>query len=451
MTSHRTLALALLAIPVVGITIGAAGTPAATAAASSSPATQIVRIGQPQPLQVQTLVGTGTPSSEVSIRSGLLEDLTVLASDSATPLNELKNRYVDLPKFERFESWIRASFPKQFLDVGYDTSLDNTIYVRMKGTVPPSVLTQARELPYSVRVESGALLNEAETKALTEKVTATIASTGKFELDVSPDPTTGEIVANIGAATTGTEVLQAVAALLRASVPAALNPGIVLVANQGLHTSTEQLVRGGARLDRTNGAFQCTSGFGARIGSTWGVLTAAHCDDYLLYNGNTGVVAFEKDAGFIGSGTDGKIDIQFHRTLSGNSTRGDFQYGPGATQLRSVTDRANAAVGTPVCHFGYGTNAQACSTVEQRNTCYGSNDYYVVCGVTRTKAKVSEGGDSGGPWYTDSTARGIHSGSLQAGGLDSQGGIDPDGASYFAPQTQVGEGLGGAILTTADF
>ncbi|MER5650943.1 hypothetical protein [Streptosporangium sp. NPDC002524] len=197
-----------------------------------------------------------------------------------------------------------------------------------------------------------------------------------------------------------------------------------------LEPRTEATVRGGRRLSPTDGSgADCTSGFSVRINGVNGVATAMHCYNYMRYDGATGVIAYGNAATTTPAGAN--IDLQWHRTLSGHSTSAQFYDG---SIERTVSSAQNAVVGDTVCHYGIGTGYARCSEVEILAVCYTPEDL-TFCGLAATEEYVSTGGDSGGPWFTGYTARGIHSG------------YDGLGRSLYTPQTRFAENLGGYVLT----
>ena len=151
----------------------------------------------------------------------------------------------------------------------------------------------------------------------------------------------------------------------------------------------------------------CTSGYSVRHndGRT-GITTAAHC-------GNT-----QRRSGTLlpwqGSRYGGSYDVQWHTTpgftdrpwardgLSDSTT-------PGYRIITSTTSRLNQPVGGTVCKFGM-TTGRTCGSIQSRSYNPGlvpsSNATWVR--VDGGSTNLSEGGDSGGPWYFGGSAYGIH-------------------------------------------
>lgn len=96
-----------------------------------------------------------------------------------------------------------------------------------------------------------------------------------------------------------------------------------------------------------------------------------------------------------------------------------FQSAPGI--FTQVTGQGNPAKGTAVCHFGI-TSGKACSTVLLERVSVNGFDtvtktYKSLGAMWVTTQNVSAGGDSGGPWYSSSIARGIHYGRVSYAGV----------------------------------
>lgn len=133
----------------------------------------------------------------------------------------------------------------------------------------------------------------------------------------------------------------------------------VAFSDDGEAIETEATVRGGRRLTSADG--ECTSGFTVKRSSSGnrGVLTARHCPNNLKYRGISGVIEFGADAQTV---PDGRIDIQFHRTLSGNSTDHTFR-ASSSDDERNVHSVANPPDDSWVCKRGVATGTAALTSI----------------------------------------------------------------------------------------
>lgn len=132
----------------------------------------------------------------------------------------------------------------------------------------------------------------------------------------------------------------------------------------------ELAVKGGNNLDLLSGSAECTSGFSVRGGGQDGLATAMHCQNSLTYNGTSGIIQYANAAGTTPTGN--HIDIQWHRTINGNTASPRIKTGEsgGGTPVeRTITSAANPTVGSFVCHYGR-TSGARCTYVDTLGECY---------------------------------------------------------------------------------
>lgn len=146
--------------------------------------------------------------------------------------------------------------------------------------------------------------------------------------------------------------------------------------------------------DQVNGGLHlsngCTSAFNVRDGSgRKGFLTAAHCSNSV--SGYTFVR--EKDAA--------GVDVQLHRA---SSVTNKIRYNSGGS-TRAITGWSNPQGGAAACNYGRTTGGK-CTTIYSNDVCWPG----VGCGFYATNDDVTEPGGSGGPWYSGSSAFGVHKG-----------------------------------------
>ena len=150
----------------------------------------------------------------------------------------------------------------------------------------------------------------------------------------------------------------------------------------------------------------CTSGYSVKNSSgTKGIAMAAHCSNTQSYSGTS----LPYKAGNIS----GAYDIQWHsapgftvtnkiRTTTGGGTR----------SITATRSRANQTVGYYVCKYGK-TTGYTCGYISSKSYNWdnkGSSTYIRVNNDSSSYPNLSEGGDSGGPWFNSSTAFGTHVG-----------------------------------------
>ena len=162
-------------------------------------------------------------------------------------------------------------------------------------------------------------------------------------------------------------------------------------------------LRGGLHLS------SCTSGRTIYYGSNTsnrGITTAGHCNNSQSYSGNP--LTYQND-----EHASGNYDVQSHK-LAGATYTAQFQAQPGT--YRTVTAKlrwVNQNEGDWVCHYGK-TTAYGCGYIVSTNDpgCVGAaGSYYVKVDSNPNGSgqDLSEGGDSGGPWFINYTALGTMS------------------------------------------
>ena len=174
-------------------------------------------------------------------------------------------------------------------------------------------------------------------------------------------------------------------------------------------------IYGGEHVD-TNQSKRCTSAFAVLDGDTRGMLTAGHCNIITTHwrsrtSAHTGdsFTATHQDTVW---GDDG--DSSWYTTSEWEAD--DFYIS--TTQTRDVTGyevRSNMQ-GDFVCHFGT-SSGFSCGTVVSttHDPGYDVCGWWLGCDNRWVKVEGSTlkscGGDSGGPWFQDRIAYGVHSGS----------------------------------------
>jgi len=348
-----------------------------------------------------------------------LADLATAAKSSGVSVATLKSTHLGVAEFATVVDGIQESLPDAFVQAGVGTDEDPTPWIVFTDAPTDTMLDELAGLPMDVDVLYGAPAGYAEL----EQAVSTLASA----LDSQP----GVVSAGAGVvghgdaiqayyaldngvagreAATDTEKLETAALdkVAAASVDGKL-PVSVDIIQKVRASRTQATVEGGRDLNTAStNAAECTGGFTVSRGGEEGMVTAQHCANGLRYNGALGVIQYVTAAR---NSKSGHTDLQFHRTLSGNSTNHQFR----ATGTTSSDDRTVAAAANPVsgqvaCHWGR-TSSYNCSNVASTNYCE-SYSGWIACNLNSTTADISQGGDSGGPWFYGSNAIGVHSGAV---------------------------------------
>ena len=159
----------------------------------------------------------------------------------------------------------------------------------------------------------------------------------------------------------------------------------------------------------------CTAGFSViHADGRKGITTAAHCEPAISFNGT----ALNYVQGFLG----GSYDVQWHEAPT-FTLRGLIFDGVRNRKVSATKRRAQQNVGDYVCRYGKETG-YTCGTIASKHVrpVPAPGEEHVGCTKTPcqfsatfikvnvTRGLVSEGGDSGGPWFNSNTAFGIHRG-----------------------------------------
>lgn len=281
---------------------------------------------------------------------------------------------------------------------------------------PPAVLAQVAELPMTVEIRWGA------PATMTELEAATAAALEGVSL-ARPDATLIAFSAPDGSALTvqyGDDASRE-DATVTAELTDAARTAVVDEMDDGLlpvpveveydpdaeaETLANEVFGGGILRLASNHAAHCTAGFTGVRNGLRGVMTARHCDDLLRFGANPGWIRFIG----VGSQTPAGnwIDLQFHRTLPGTQATNKFR-ATAQNGFRYATGASDPVLGQSVCKWGM-TSGYTCSTVYSTNVCYKPIGL-MYCGLFATAGNIASPGDSGGPFFQGTTARGLTSGS----------------------------------------
>ncbi|HST59292.1 MAG TPA: S1 family peptidase [Longimicrobium sp.] len=141
----------------------------------------------------------------------------------------------------------------------------------------------------------------------------------------------------------------------------------------------------------------CTSGFSVvNSAGTRGVSTAGHCGNSQTLSG----IALT----FRGESYSGSYDVQWHNA-AGNTYPNTIKVSTSTRAITSTRSRTSQTVGSQVCKQGR-TTGYTCGTINTISYCASGACTWVR--VAGNGTNLSEGGDSGGPWFSGNTAYGSH-------------------------------------------
>lgn len=209
---------------------------------------------------------------------------------------------------------------------------------------------------------------------------------------------------------------------------AGLPSEIEVIATDGLLETEQAALVGGASMST------CTVGFNVRRNSDneLGTLTAAHC-------GNSQTV-LGVSLPFRAQDISGNQDVQWHSACDLLDVTDDFNSGIGIRDVTGTRNRNNQTVGTLVCKFGR-TTGRTCGFIESTSVAPSSavtSPQSTFVRVGDGGADLSAGGDSGGPWFVETLAYGIHHGGYNSG--------THNGDAVYMPINYISS-LGVSVLT----
>jgi streptogrisin C len=362
---------------------------------------------------------TGKGRSAGALDDASMQDLATYAKKSGRELSALVAAHQGIHEFSAYTTKLEETRPDMFVRAGLATAGGAAGYW-IQFTAKPSadIVAELERLPVNTEVQYGAPASSKEladlayalTKSLAERPDVIRSAGTRYDherrvLRLQYAPVGGTQLSTLGS------VFQK--ALTAGTVGGQLPVDVVPELDGDRVAVTEATVQGGRDLNlASNGDAACTAGFTALRYGNRGVLTARHCPDALKYGSTSGIISTNP-----GVSPNDAIDFQFHRTLTENGHSTNMQFRATSREAsgdRTVLEVANAPMGSVVCHWGR-TTTYDCSTVADTDTCrtlYIGTVGHQYCGLDVTADDVSAPGDSGGPWFFGSTARGGHSGAL---------------------------------------
>lgn len=274
---------------------------------------------------------------------------------------------------------------------------DRDALVIFHGAVPEDVRAAAEQSGVAIDMRVASLPTAAQQRQNVNAVhDALVTHAAIEELSVSADPLTGSLDVDVVSTLSSQEITDLATAALTPSAPTstargddATAPATSIAVHRGDADDFDEEFRGGAAF-----AGGCTGGFVVRNAGTFGISTARHCSQEVGYYDGASVTHHSRMDGAYG-------DARWLRSTSGVAEPVFYMR---AGHPRVVTGWRSPIVGESVCKFGL-TTGRTCSFVNRTDIC--ANGY---CGLTAARDYISSNGDSGGPWYNGSSARGVHHG-----------------------------------------
>lgn len=376
--SRTTVSLTIAALA------GAVLMPAGVATAADSSASQTVGYD-----------GDAPPAADVA-------DASVIAEGLGISETEARAAYMGQDDFLVAVSAAYSNHPDEFFSSGWTPERlapeGYKGWVSFAGGVSDATIESFAQLPVPVEVRFDApasanaleAVREATLTTLYEIIPGVIGLTGDFEED-------GDLVVEYevkpsvnGITETTQDVVSSVVTEFERSAPI----DITVRQNTGIAAEGE-IVRGGTVFGG------CTLGFAARRGTQPGAVTAGHCS-----NSSATPAESSTSMPFVTEHVGSYGDAQFHSTTDGLSSA--IRINTSAT--RTITGVAYPSNGASVCNFDKTRVNSACTTIRNWNHAFTNENGVYLSRMAQSNGSFTNGGDSGGPWYSGSIAIGVHYG-----------------------------------------
>jgi hypothetical protein len=370
--------------------------PVAAAVAVASVSSNSLPVGSVPPVEHE-------PAPVISSAQARATDAASYAADYGVTQAEALRRLAAQRSLHDQLDRLVESYPDRFAGAWLEHKPEFGAVARFKGAVPEG----AAQLAPAVELRGGALRSEAQLEARADAVYEAVAVTFDETLATSYDIKSGTIEVSIA---TPAELKDLSEAQLRERLPAIARAADVRVAFSDAKVQGLEHHYGGAR---TWGSDGCTTGFSIYLvgTNTTGLLTAGHCTSYP--NGNPSRDYDPPD----GSAWSNMYWQDGHRGPWGDfewhtaTTHGEFDdFYTGTNTLRDVAGYENSIyVGDYYCKFGR-TTFYGCDNVYRTQVDITDEDGFHIERLVATDDHITDGGDSGGPWFIDNDAVGVHHG-----------------------------------------
>jgi hypothetical protein len=350
-----------------------------------------------------------------------LEDLQRVAAQDGTTVDEELDQFGWQDAFSDDVATIEAAYPETFASAEIPDSGTADATVKFTDAVPTDAASYFDDLPsgLDVDISAGAAYSAATQDQMVSDAADALSDqlSDDANFTVEYNETTQRLEADLydpaptppSTTTLSARVRQTLSAT---TAPAVSVPGVDLSYSDEPVVETSTL-QGGVTLSSAAGS-SCTTGFPAQVRgtSTYGIITARHCDNDMDYYSTPSRYVLNDANRFLSWA---KGDIQFHQTR-GEGVGHSFYYAVG--KKRKIGRVDHPVLGMRVCAFGrVSRNASVCSTVGSLHNAiqYSKAEQPRNMILTRTSMKTIPG-DSGGPAFWGGHAIALISGSKNYAG-----------------------------------
>lgn len=344
-------------------------------------------------------------SSEASSLN--LVDVTMIAASKRVDVDVMADQLAGQDAFLIEVANAYSKYPDLYFSSEWTPGeLDSTGYkgwVSFAGPVDAATVKAFAALPVPVELRFDAPASEKELVELTSDAMRLVHSQAKYDGLMSEfSSSSGDITIRFDLADSTSAALAGSLAgsLARLLAPLESKASVEIRLEQADDlTVLSEVVRGGSSFGG------CTLGFAGSRGNQRGAVTAGHCS-------NTAAVSSGSSTSmpFVLEHVGSYGDSQFHSTTDTTSNTVLINTSGGTRAITSVAFPSN---GSSICNFGKTRSNAQCDTVRNASVSFYNENGVLLNRMAQTNATFTNPGDSGGPWYFNNTALGVHFGKYQ--------------------------------------
>ncbi len=350
---------------------------------------------QPSPVFESEPLTEEESSEPLSDEEALNEDIAFIARQRGVSVAAVEKEFELAEEGGELQQELSAEYSDEFggLFISEETG---ELTVAWKGDV--------KDLPSELRSDDITVVPAAfSEEELNQAVELAAEQLRQVDAEIWTDVTENQVVVEVDSSdiSTAKAALTPKAKDARSSAKVQNVPvsPIVIRESESLSTVEKAIVAGKAT--RT-----CTAGFTVVKPST-GVrylTTAGHCNDSQTFDGTS--TTFVKDW------ESGNVDFQLHKPSSGNSASPKFLANGSTRTVTGQKTYSSVVVGSSVCKQGKKTGYTCGKITSKKATGVDNNtggkSFIKVNRNIDDSGKISDKGDSGGPWFMGNTAYGWH-------------------------------------------
>lgn len=332
----------------------------------------------------------GATPAPVLAEARVPDDTRQIADQFGWTVDETVDHLAAHDEFGELIGVLSTDFPDSFSGAEFAREPGEESTIRLRGRMSERMSAIVRRSGIDLRVVEHAPYSESQLQHRADEVVRVLADLGYGEVSAAV-MADGEISVAVDGA---------VPAL--AELPAELRDGVRLVTGPDVIATADANVIGGLKV--SSASSQCTAAFTVRSLATeeTGIATAAHCGVFLIWTWPVELMAPQKSHfGAFG-------DVRWLTTTGDEVPK--YKAKPGI--VRPVTGvRTTFFNNGLTCVYSRMTATRTCDHVFSTYAVVWTGSTFLG-GLVATDGDHTVGGDSGGPWSRNTTAHGVHHGSV---------------------------------------